>query len=286
MNRLSKPLDHADRLERVLSHIRAHLDDALDLERLAEVACLSPHHFHRLYRAVLGETAAQTVRRLRLHRAAVALARSDAPIPRLARQAGYGSLEAFSRAFSKAYGLPPAAYRRRGVAGHTRPPFIQESHMTDPTQAVTVGHRPALRLAGYVHVGPYEEIGEGFERLFAQAGARGAAPGSARCFAIYYDDPEAKPPAELRSFAGMEVDAGFEPWDGLDIVDIPAGETAAYLHVGPYADLPQAYQSLYGRWLPQSGREPADRPAYEEYLNDCTALPPSEWQTRINLPLA
>src|SRR5688572_12428030 len=61
--------DYAMRLERVFRWLTDHMDDTLDLTRLAEVACMSPYHFHRIYHAMQGETAAETVRRLRLHRA-------------------------------------------------------------------------------------------------------------------------------------------------------------------------------------------------------------------------
>ena len=43
---------------------------------------------------------------------------------------------------------------------------------------------------------------------------------------------------------------------------------------------------LYKEWLPQSGEEPADRPCFEEYLNNPRELPPAEWLTDICLPLA
>ena len=69
------------RLDRVFSWLADHLDDTLDLERLAEVACMSPYHFHRIYHAMQGETAADTVRRLRLHRAAVELITGELPVP-------------------------------------------------------------------------------------------------------------------------------------------------------------------------------------------------------------
>jgi len=151
---------------------------------------------------------------------------------------------------------------------------------------VEVARREPVRLAGLTHVGPYHEIGAAFERLAAQAGARGLLGPDARMFAIYFDDAHAKPERELRSFAGMRAPEGLEPWQGLEIIEIPGGETASYVHVGPYAELEAAYQRLYGGWLPRSGRDPADRPAYEEYLNDPTGLPPSEWRTRIHLPLA
>ena len=62
------------RLRRVIAHVHDHLDEPLDLNALAEIACLSPHHWHRIYHAMFGETLANTVKRLRLHRAAGRLA--------------------------------------------------------------------------------------------------------------------------------------------------------------------------------------------------------------------
>ena len=75
MNRPVTRESYARRLNRVAEHIWAHLDAPLDLAQLAEVACLSPFHFHRIYRAMIGETVAETVSRLRLQRASMELAR-------------------------------------------------------------------------------------------------------------------------------------------------------------------------------------------------------------------
>lgn len=65
---------YEDRLNRVTAYIYDHLDGALDFQTLAEVAALSPYHWHRIYHAVRGETAVATAKRLRLQRAAVDLA--------------------------------------------------------------------------------------------------------------------------------------------------------------------------------------------------------------------
>ena len=64
-------LDYGGRLERVLAYLADNLDRELDLDRLADVACFSPFHFHRIFHALQGETVAESVRRMRLHRAAI-----------------------------------------------------------------------------------------------------------------------------------------------------------------------------------------------------------------------
>ena len=63
--------DYADRVERVHAYLAEHLDRDVDLDHLAGIACFSPFHFHRIYHALQGETVAESVRRMRLHRAAM-----------------------------------------------------------------------------------------------------------------------------------------------------------------------------------------------------------------------
>lgn len=88
------------------------LDDptttATDLARRAH---LSRFHFDRVITAAAGESPSAFRRRLLLERAAYRLATSELSILDLAVEAGFGSNEAFTRAFSRAYGVPPRSWR-------------------------------------------------------------------------------------------------------------------------------------------------------------------------------
>lgn len=282
MKRRATRLDYAARIARVLAYMDAHLDRDLSTARLAEVACFSPYHFHRIFRSVTGETVEEAARRMRLHAAAVALARGTEPIARIARRAGYGSLAAFGRAFAATYGLPPAAFRRRGVAMSSPiRAILEDDTMQDPV----IETMPPLRLAAIPHAGAYDKIGGAFDRLYAWAGPRGLIGPQTRSIGVYLDDPESVPAAKLRSYAGMSVDASFVAEGEIEIVEIPGGEVACLVHMGPYAELEPVYRALYKGWLPTSGREPADAPSFEEYLNDPRTLPPTEWLTKVCVPL-
>jgi AraC family transcriptional regulator len=283
---MTKPLttlDYSRRIERVVAHIGNHLDEPLDLDRLAAVACFSPYHFHRIYRAMTGETVADTLRRLRLHHAAGELVQGVAPIAAIARQAGYGSVAAFTRAFTAGYGVAPSAYRRAG-----RPvPLAPAATETEIAMyEVSIRHFQPVRLAALRHTGSYMEIGTAFERLFAWAVGRGLIHPQTRSIGVYYDDPDAVPETSLRSDAGVSVGPD-EAVDGdLRIIEVPGGRHAVLHHKGPYAELHKAYRWLYREWLPKSGEQCADRPSFEEYLNNPRTVPPEEWLTDICLPLA
>src|ERR1700751_3203162 len=69
MNKLQTLASYENRLSRVVDHIYAHLDDDIRFDDLAEVACLSPYHWHRIYAAIRGERFPAKTRPLRWPRA-------------------------------------------------------------------------------------------------------------------------------------------------------------------------------------------------------------------------
>ena len=94
---------HKGQLVRVLAYIRNNLDGPIELEAMASLACLSPFHFHRVFRGMTGEALMAHVRRLRLERAGQQLRASSRSVIDIALEAGFDSHEAFSRAFKVAF---------------------------------------------------------------------------------------------------------------------------------------------------------------------------------------
>jgi AraC family transcriptional regulator len=278
------------RLQRVITHVHAHLDEPLDLNALADVAHLSPHHWHRIYHATTGETLAGTVKRLRLQRAAAELANGSLPVARIARQAGYPDVASFTRIFKASYGLPPARYRSEGShvvyqSASSTPPA--EGFTLPPGQAVTVQSLPALQLLAVAHRGSYMEIGQAFERLFGTLAAHGLARPGMRTLGLYHDDPDAIDQAALRSHAAVSgaADPGAPLPPGLQRITLAPARHAVLLHQGPYSSMRAAYRWLFGTWLPHSGFDLADGPIVEDYLNNPRHAAPAELRTAICLPL-
>ena len=270
------------RLSRVTDYIYEHLDDEIDLTRLAEVACLSPYHWHRIYRAIHGETITMTVRRLRLHRAASYLANTSMPIAEIATRSGYKSLQSFTRVFSAVFGLPPAQYRKAG--SHTV--FNSTGPEQSPTAYdVTIRTIPPFTVMTVDHVGSYMDVGKAFDRVAGWLGSRGLLAPDARLVGIYYDDPDAVPEEDLRSRAGVVATGNIDLEPPLQHTDVYGGPYAVLRYKGPYADMRAAYRWLYGDWLAQSGREPADAPIFEEYISNPRDTAPMDLLTDICLPL-
>lgn len=274
--------DYERRLRRVLDHIHDHPADDLSLDALADVAALSRFHFHRVYNALVGETAANTVRRMRLHRAAVALVQGTDPIGTIARRVGYPQIQSFNRAFAGHYGLTPTAFRHRGEL-HPFPLLLaRKGPLMFP---VIIRTDPERRLAAVPHKGPYPEIGRAFEKLGSTVAARGFHGRFGNVVAVFYDSPADVEPADLRSHAGLEAPADLALDPPLEEVRLPAGRHAVLTFTGPYAGLPAAYDQLLGIWLPASGEVPADAPMFEVYLNSPMDTAPEDLVTEVCLPL-
>jgi AraC-like DNA-binding protein len=111
-----RPATRAEVHRRVLKG-KAALDDrydeAFDLAAAAREACLSTHHFHRSFAAVMGATPYAYVAERRMRKAERLLADADLPVADVCAEIGYASLPSFTRAFQRRVGLPPAAWRAR-----------------------------------------------------------------------------------------------------------------------------------------------------------------------------
>jgi AraC-like DNA-binding protein/uncharacterized damage-inducible protein DinB len=134
-------VDEAQRLSDV---VRESLDEEQDASGLARQAYRSRTQFYRLFRAIIDETPVAMRRRLLLERAAWQLSRTQFSVTDISLHANYGSLEAFTRAFRKAFGVSPSIYRRMG-ANHTHLHTANGIHHYSGND-YTKGARPSMDL--------------------------------------------------------------------------------------------------------------------------------------------
>jgi len=290
---------YARAVQAAIEHIAQHLDDALELKSLARMACLSPFHFHRVFRGMVGETPLEFARRLRLERAAWRLRDKQRAITEIAFDAGYETHEAFTRAFRACYSASPSGFRLRkyprieiaaacGVhfdADGAIPAFIPRNS-GGLTMEVEIKDMPDLRVGTVRHVGPYNQIPKAFERLGAVAGPAGLLGHSNTMMAIYHDDPESTPQDQLRSDAALVIPEDAKLPEGLVEQHIAGGRYAKTVHVGPYEQLGDVWARFLGEWVPATGNRIADGVSYEIYTNTPGQVPKPELRTELYVPLA
>lgn len=273
---------YEERIERVVAYLHQHLDEPLDLDRLAEIACLSRFHWHRIYRAIQGETAAQTLKRVRMMRAGFDLAEGTLSLDAIARRWGYPSRRSFSRAFADVFGMSPGEYRASAAVGPSR----QNQTWTNTTMYdVTVETLPERQLIGLRHKGSYQKIGESFEKLVGLFATRNLMPHVRGMVGIYYDDPMAVPQEELRAHAAFVVEDGSLASAPLEAEVLAGGTYAVLTMKGPYSDLQAAYDWFYSVWLRENNKTIRSAPPYEDYVNNPREVPASELLTKICVPI-
>jgi len=112
--------DHSDCINHVKFYIREHIDEPLHREILADIAGFSVPHFHRIFIAQVGESAASYIRRLRMERAGRKLRMGAVDITQVALAAGYESHAAFGKAFKQQFGLSPSEFRELNCSAATQ----------------------------------------------------------------------------------------------------------------------------------------------------------------------
>jgi AraC family transcriptional regulator len=266
------------RIAKVVDHVQTHLDEELTPEQLAEVAGFSLHHFHRVFRGITDESVMGFVRRLRLERAANRLAFEDASVTAIALDSGYGSHEAFTRAFRARFGQAPSAYR------HTRPRTSSDhdARLRDEPDRMGIAMR---------HVGSYDACGPIWGRLAAWAGARGLQDQVLSSLGLCYDDPEVTSGEHLRYdamlvFPDAVVTEMADLQAGMSKRRVAGGSYAVASHEGPLHNIHETYLVLLGKWLPERSIELVDEPVVEIYVRSPHDHDPEHLLTEVCVRLA
>lgn len=272
--------DYKARILRVLLHIQHHLDDAVSLEELAEIAHFSPYHFHRVFCGMVGETVMEHLRRLRIERAALQLIHGNQSVATIAFQAGYETHDAFIRAFRNAFDETPSSFRKskRSLLSQMAPSEIHyqpEGDLNDFTpinsgdsrMEVQVKQLQPLRVAFIRNIGPYQTIDSSrvWERLCQWAGPRGLLNDKTIYIGISHDDPKITPPDKIRYDACITVGAEVKTEGEIGIQEVSGGLYAVTTHQGPFESLDNYYYYLCGQWAPANGYELRSVPSFEIY---------------------
>jgi AraC family transcriptional regulator len=301
--------EYAARMNRVIDHIQKHLNDQLELEHLAAIACFSPFHFHRLFRAWIGETLHAFVHRLRLKRAAEELVfNRSKSITAIALDCGFSGSSFFARAFKEAFGVSATAWKNRTicqtnrnlgeVSGDPVPRLSEPPGQTAWNKEIPFMNFPieikVRRLApatiAYLrHVGPYMGDFRLFQRLFGQlfawAGPRGLLHPESSYLSLFNDNPNLTAAAKHMLEVALIVPPDTAADGEIGVKTMDGGLCA----IGRCRVLPAEYakpwDALVGDWLPGSGYQPDHRPALEFYRNDPATDPEGKFELEVCLPV-
>jgi AraC family transcriptional regulator len=240
-----------------LVHAQTNLDGPLSVAELAATVDRSPSHFARRFATATGETPGRHLERLRLERAARLLVTRDATVLEIALDCGYASHETFTRAFVRRFGLTPSVWRAAAATRRASDP--QRPRAQDGLEEeLAIGHlsetrvrrlRP-LQLLFVRNVGPYEDVPVSLWDELPAAAVRLGAGTDGHLVGVAHDAPGITDPSRLRFDAGLVVHRTPRVTareSGIGFERIEGGTFAITTHIGPYASIPAAYESIVER---------------------------------------
>lgn len=284
--------DYRRRIARVIEAILLDPGAPHTLDSLASVAHLSPYHFHRVYRAIAGESVVETVQRLRLAQAAQRLTDAAGTVTAVAHDAGYDSPQAFARAFRGFTGVTPSEFkaRQRRLAASPASRQLAEAYGTKAVESEMSGF-PSVELTEISplevlclrHEGPVATISQTFRSLLRMLRCDETSAKEQRV-GICIRDPQAG--GSFRYLAGVVAAThASAPAEPIEPVRLEGGLYAVHRLVGPYGLIAPTFRALFGGWLPQSGYERDSRPALELYRNLPMAGLQHECVTDLMIPV-
>ncbi len=292
--------EYRSRLNRTIDYIHNHYDEELNLTKLAEIACFSKFHFHRIFRAMVGETLNDFVQRIRLEKSVQMLITDlNKSITEIALDCGFSSSQNFAKIFKAHYGMTPSFIRNefhwdnwktkmnnlKGKDKSTLQPIEALLYDTYRNKRklpidkilgkrfvpqVRIENLPDLRVAYVRSRGPYnyKTIDQVFRQLLQWANPRGMIENGSIVLSVFWGNPDVTPEDKLIHDACITVPESIKADKWIDIQNLPGGKFAIH-HCEAKADSLEAiWISLILNWLASSDYQPDNRPAYQIYYDD------------------
>lgn len=295
-------LEYRRRVCLAMNYITRNIDRELTLDEIARVASFSMFHFHRIFKAVVGETVSEFIRRIRLESAANRLlSNSHLSITDLAFECGFSSSQNFAKAFRAHFGMTPSAFRKSKIGNNSSNPenalslrvpdtadmvFVNQSNQEGrQTMNAKIMELPEYKVAYVRKLGAYgkETCEQAFGELMQWAGPKGYLA-SGTMIGVYWDNPEVTPPEKCRVDACISVPLGTLPEKQIDIQTISGGRYAVCHFEIKTDSFQNAWDDAF-QWLVKSGYECDDKPSYERYHCSAEDHPEGKWVFDICIPL-
>ncbi|OBZ12131.1 AraC family transcriptional regulator [Bacillus sp. FJAT-27264] len=278
------------RMKDALNYVENNLEEPLNIDEIAKVACSSPFHFQRMFNLLTGFTVFEYIRKRRLSLAAQELSVSDIKVLDVALKYGYDTPESFSKAFRKLHGVSPSAAREKGVQLKAFPRLsFHLSLKGDKEMEYRIIEKDSFRVIGKsieVSLKDGENLreipafwsaanGDGTSDQLIEIGQKKDILGI--CMGV--DHPNEK----LSYWIAVEGDSDTDP-QGYETAIVPDSTWAVFTSIGP---MPHAIQDVWSRifqeWFPSTAYEHSGGPELELYpLGDVNA---EDYRCEVWIPI-
>ena len=292
-------------LNKAIIYIDHNLNSQLSLDYLADLANYSPYHFHRIFKAVTGETLQQFINRLRIEKVASILLRvKTIPMKELAMEFGFSSGSSLSRSFKKFYGISPSEFRDLTEEEFSQISQIDSKigqeqisfdkyicNITNLNNWLTMNAKievkklQGINLAYVSYQGPFDQIGPAYEQLMQWAAPKGLlSQPDTKAITIYHDDPKVTDKKKLRQSACITINEDYPLNGAIGKREIEAGKFAVGRFEIGFEDFEKSWNGMF-LWVTEQGYQTRNGEYFEIYHNNYSEHPEKKCIVDICIPL-
>lgn len=290
-------MDYFERINRAIKFIEKNLKEKIRLDDIANEACFSKFHFHRIFRAMAGETAGDYIRRRRLTNASLDLIYTKESILSIAIDYKFESQASFTRAFKDMYGITPRKYRANNIncsvygknelteisLKHLQGGVSMQPEIVERKEFKAIGMRGKTSLNNNTVPALWMEF---VPRMYKVPNRINGKEAFGVCEYIPDFDPkEFNDDTEFTEFVCVEVDNFSEIPEGMFNKTIPGGKFAKFTHKGRVDTMKSTYDYIYGTWFPSSKYEVRNADDYELYDERFLGIDNEKSEVDIYIPI-
>jgi len=250
-------------INRVLDYIKEHLHENTDLKTLAGIACISPYHFHRIFKSTIGESLAEYVNRLRMEYVAVQLKAVGFSLAELAERSGYSSEQALSRAFKNYFDLPPKTFKMT---------FFKETFGDELSPRICkVASRNIITLHEQL-----SDLKQSWQKLYMYTMVNRLLSETTESIELIRNN------SYIPALSTKET---LQSNKHVNTQTLPEGLYAIFTHKGDIIGIPELYAAINNYWLPKSKYFQTEGVPYIIYLNNPVMVSPQQQLTEIYIPI-
>ena len=232
-------------VNKVVDYINQHLFENPDIKQLAEIANISEYHFHRIFKAIIGENIGEYINRIRLEHIGQQLQMTQNTLDKIALKTGYTTKYALSKAFKKHFDVSPSVFRKQKK--DTLNSLIKEKQAFKPIvpriKEITSKKTVYIRIIDWY--GSPESYRTAWRKLAQFANRNNLVNHQTEFIGFSFDNPTITKPENCRFYACFTTELNVQATGEFGIKNIDGGLYAIFTLRGSYSGLLDLYYYIY-----------------------------------------
>ncbi|WP_347925748.1 AraC family transcriptional regulator [Pontimicrobium sp. SW4] len=280
----SNRIIYQQHLNRVIEYIHDNLDTKIDIKTLADISNFSPFHFHRISRALLGESIGAYITRVKVETAAKMIRYTKLSIEEIAFSVGFEATSSLSKAFKNYFGISPSAYRKDKLYTIKTMNIMKTTLNIKKPKIIDLVDQNCIY---YRMQGPYQSLdyGKAWKILWNQIKTQKLFTKGIQHIGLPYDDPKVTDEDKLRYDACLIIHKNAKPNGEVGFKTLNGGKFAVFLYQGSYKYFSQVYDYIFNEWLMDTNYELRDEPVRERYISHPDRVAENKLKTEFYLPI-